>query len=67
METVMWRNTELKIGHFSLEVVKSHSLNKVNFVIIKENAIFQHLKYNRAVCSQTLPMIIQRNSKQIPN
>ena len=29
MITVMWRNTELKICHLSLEAVKGHSLNKV--------------------------------------
>ena len=27
MGTVMWRNTELKICHLSLEAVKGHSLN----------------------------------------
>ena len=29
MGTAMWRNTELKICHLSLEAVKGHSLNKV--------------------------------------
>ena len=65
MGTIMWRNTELKICHLSLEVVKGHSLNKVCNNQGKRN--FQTFKVQQSILlensSNDYPKEFNTNSK----